>query len=152
MKRRILIIRSYLGLLFWDIMLSPWKDWKEMRSQSKEILDHVKETTKEKRWTPYKGKLGIVFLLLLSSAAFGQQNRKTYSFTVNSSYQVGYNIEGRVLIKRTAQNNGLTEHYIVLVRHNTTMLVKIEQKACFDLIKEKDYIVLPNCKLINHGN
>lgn len=91
-----------------------------------------------------------ILLLFLSLGVMAQSNRKTYSYKLNSSYHVGYNIEGVVTLKAVSKDWKHRQAYIIIVKGNVTSKIIIEQRAVFNLIREQEYIVLKNCKLLEN--
>lgn len=92
--------------------------------------------------------LTIIFYCLFTPIVYSQSNRQTYSYAVNSSKDKAnsYNIMGTVLLKKSNKVTGA--NYIILVIGNTTYKVIIKEKSVFELIKEREVLILNNCKLL----
>lgn len=72
----------------------------------------------------------------------------SYKLNTPKAYGKTVDIVGVVVKKHKTSNNGITEHFVTLVSHNTTFRVKVLEKAVYDLIEERQKLVFKNCVIV----
>lgn len=88
----------------------------------------------------------LIILLLVGFNSYSQSKFIELTYTLNTPYKFREtkSIEGRVIVTR----KGSIERYIVIVSHNSTYKIWISDIELFKLIKDKEFLVLKNCKYL----
>lgn len=105
-----------------------------------------------------KAKWVLLFLITFyigCSVAIAQKpsNANYYEliYKLNTPKKFGHtaDIMGTVVKKHKTSNKGITEYFVTLTNYNTTYRVKLLEKAVYELIEERQKLVLPNCVIIS---
>ncbi len=88
--------------------------------------------------------------LLPTAEAQSNSNRYEFTFKINTPKKFGHTADviGTVVKKHKEQNKGITDYFITLVNHNTTMRVKVLEKPVYELTEVGQKITFKNCIIL----
>lgn len=72
------------------------------------------------------------------------------SFKINTPRKFGETVDitGTVVKKHKEANQGVTGYFVTLTNHNTTYRIKVLEKQVYELISDRQVLVLRNCRII----